>query len=121
MWGFAPLPTCLQKYYNLVLLVKSGVKLSGVVSKTLKAMTDKDAATKTKRRRILIWDSFDPPVGLYTMKELKNTKLALQPLLPSFVLVIALVILALIEEGQWGGGPAHWSALGPRAGLIRPS
>ena len=44
MWGFAPLPTCLQKYYNLVLLVKSGVKLSGVVSKTLKALTDKDAA-----------------------------------------------------------------------------
>ena len=54
------------------------------------------------------------------MKELKNTKLALQPLPPSFVLVIALVILALIEEGQWGG-PAHWSALGYRAGLIRPS
>ena len=38
------------------------------------------------------------------MKELKNTKLALQPLLPSFIFVIALVILALIRERDKGGG-----------------
>ena len=38
------------------------------------------------------------------MKELKKTKLALQPLLPSFIFVIALVILALIREGENGGG-----------------
>ena len=38
------------------------------------------------------------------MKELKNTKLALQPLLPSFIFVIALVILALIRERDNGGG-----------------
>ena len=38
------------------------------------------------------------------MKELKKTKLALQPLLPSFIFVIALVILALIRERDNGGG-----------------